>query len=133
LSVPRPSRRVMRSLCGEVGPGDGLDPRLERPESLSGRVGRKAKQLCAQAAEALAYAIAASSDDALAGLIIASVQPGPDTSRLIVTVSPPEGEHPDPSALLASLDRAAPRLRAEVATAITRRKAPSLSFRISLR
>ena len=117
-------------MCGAIGPGDGLDPRLEPIENRYGQGGRKARQLCAQAAEALAYALGATSDELVSGLTIASVEPGPDSSRLIVTVAPPVGEVVDPLDLVARLDRETPRLRAEVARAITRRKAPALAFRL---
>ena len=121
----------MRSLCGQIGPGDGLDPRLETKGNRPGSAGRKARQLCAQAAEALAFALAATADDdRIAALTVASVVPGPDASRLIATLVPPPGEPFDPAELIASLDRSSARLRAEVARAITRRKAPALAFRI---
>lgn len=133
MRAKRPLRRVLKSLCGEVGPGDGNDPRLERPDRESKGPSRKARQLCSQAAEALSYALAATSDDDLvAGLTVTSVVPGPDTSRLIVTLALPAGERPDPGDLLARLDRASTRLRAEVARSITRRKAPTLAFRLVL-
>lgn len=128
----KPSRRVLRSLCGEVGPGDGLDPRLEPRGAAAGKGGRKARQLCAQVAETLNLALASSPDDLLAGLTVVAVEPAPDSSRLLATVAPPAGERPDPSDLMDHLERASARLRSEVARAITRKKAPALAFRISL-
>lgn len=122
----------MRSLCGQLGPGDGLDPKLERDGEGRGAGSRKARQLCAQAAEALSFALAASADETLAGLTVVSVVPGPDTSRLIATVAMSPGDPFEPNELLARLDRAAGHLRSEVARSITRRKAPTIAFRISV-
>src|SRR4051794_39519462 len=114
--------RVLRSLCGQIGPGDGADPKLDRGDVSASRAARKARQLCSQVSEALSFALAATSgDDAVAGLTVLSVEPAPDTGRLRVTVAPPPGDPIDPEDLLARLDRASPRLRAEVARSITRR------------
>lgn len=133
LSTRRPSNRILRSLCGEVGPGDGDDPRLARKDTHPSRAGRKARQLCAQVAESLGLALAATADDeTLASLIVIAADPAPDTSRLLVTVALPKGDRVDPGELLRRLDRATPRLRTEVARSITRRRAPALSFRLSL-
>ena len=52
----------------------------------------------------------------IAGLTVVSVAPGPDASRLIVTVAPPVGERPAPADLLASLDRASARQSPSIPT-----------------
>lgn len=123
----------MRSLCGQIGPGDGADPRLEPKSGETRPTGRKSRQLCAQVAESLSLAMAATAgDDIVAGMTVLAVEPAPDTSRMLVTVAPPKGEDLDPGEIVARLDQAAPRLRAEVAQSITRRRAPSLAFRVSL-
>jgi ribosome-binding factor A len=49
-----------------------------------------------------------------------------------VTVGPLPMERLDPAEVLEHLDRASPRLRCEVAAAITRRRAPTLVFRLAL-
>lgn len=134
MAFRKPSRKVLRSLCGRVEEGDGLDPRLEA-RSLRGRAesggsnGRKVRQLCRQALEALELSMGG--DDVLSGLTVVSVVPAPDASRLLVTAAPRPGEPFDPDAMVAALERASPRLRSEVASAITRRKAPSLAFRVT--
>ena len=122
----------MKSLCGDLGPGDGLDPRLEKQGSSGRQVSRKARQLCSQAAEALSFALAASADEYLSGLTVRSVEPGPDSLRLIATLSPPTTETFAPADLIERLDRASGHLRSEVARSITRRKAPAIAFRIAL-
>jgi ribosome-binding factor A len=117
----------------EIGPDDGLDPRkfLRR---TSGRVtNRKALQLCAQVRDILDYVFAWDCGDRLLkGLMVASVTPAPNASRLLVTVYLPEelqGE--EPAQILDRLNHAHGRLRSEVAAAIHRRRVPELSFRIA--
>ncbi len=87
-----------------------------------------------QAAQAIQLALADSpGEDWLLGLIVARVDPAPDSSRLLVTVQAFDDRlRGDPSAVLDHLERATPRLRLAVASATTRRKAPSLAFRIAL-
>ena len=120
------SRKDLLSACDTPGAGDGSDPRLDRRDG--GAVpNRKALQLCAQAARALASAFAECGDDVLRDLIIESVVPAPNTSRLLVAVAT--------SAVKASLvaehlERAHGKLRTEVAAAINRRRAPDLMFRV---
>lgn len=121
----------MKSLCGLIGPGDGDDPRLESKRRNAAHGGRKARQLCAQAAEALNFALAASSDEILAGLTVRSVEPSGDPTRLIATLLVPAHDPTEPDVLLQRLDRASGHLRSEVARSITRRKAPTLAFRIA--
>ena len=105
---------------GTQGRGDEID-RAEGPATLH------------QVAESLSLAMAATAgDDIVAGMTVLAVEPAPDTTRMLVTVAPPKGEALDPAEIVSRLDRAAPRLRAEVARSITRRRAPSLAFRVSL-
>jgi len=88
---------------------------------------RKAHQFCRQVQRALNLALAdRSAGDAINGLFVEEVSPAPDCGRLLVHVVIPEGL-PIADAI-AALGREAPRLRSEVATAITRKRAPELSF-----
>jgi ribosome-binding factor A len=73
-----------------------------------------------------------SGDDQLRNLQILSVVPAPNVSRFLVTVAPLPKERLDPAEVLDRLDRASPRFRCEVASAITRRRAPLLVFRLAL-
>ena len=128
----RPTKTRLRTLCAEVSPEDGTDPR----DWLKGLHGpkpdrRKARQLCGQVAEALTLLLAAEPDDLLRNLDVAAVEPAPDTRQLLVTVRPIPGTTPaDPAAILGALARASGRLRSEVASAITRRRAPLLIYRV---
>lgn len=88
---------------------------------------RKARQFCRQVQRALNLALADRiADDGLNDLFVEDVSPAPDGGHLLVHVVIPV-ERPVADALSA-LRRDAPRLRSEVAMAITRKRAPELSF-----
>jgi ribosome-binding factor A len=88
---------------------------------------RKAQQFCRQVQRALNLALAdSSSDESIAGLFVEEVSPGPDCGHLLVHVLVPTG-HSIADAI-AALRRDTPRLRSEVAMAITRKRAPELAF-----
>lgn len=132
----KPSRKVLRSLCAEVGPDDGLDPREEakrRQGAISrSRTDRKLRQLCGQVAETLNLVLSGSADEILSGLYVSDVEPAPNAARLLVTVSVALGESMDPVEVLQHLDRASGRLRMETASAISRRKVPHLVYQLAL-
>lgn len=127
----QPAQRLLRFLCAEVFPDDGVDPRLQSRNG-SRKPARKARQLCGQVADTLSYALTEQGDDILGGLQVLDVQPAPDAGRLLVTVAPLPSESFDAGEILSHLDQAAARLRCAVAAAITRRRAPALVFRIAL-
>jgi ribosome-binding factor A len=63
------------------------------------------------------------------------VTPAPDASRLLVTVAPLpsfDADRFDAVDVLYRLNRAAGRLRSEVAASITRKHAPVLTYRLAL-
>jgi ribosome-binding factor A len=69
-------------------------------------------------------------DDVLRGLYVEGVDPAPDESRLLVTVSPLDVlDRTPPETVLMKLMSVSGKLRNEVAAAITRRKTPELAFR----
>jgi ribosome-binding factor A len=135
-------RRELLSACDNLGPDDGVDPRTEsRSPWDAGRdrvPNRKALQLCGQVARTLAGVFGECGDAVIRELLIESVVPAPNSSRLLVTVSLPghalgaTAQSPADQARRASqhLERAHGLLRAEVATAIHRRRAPDLLFRV---
>jgi ribosome-binding factor A len=104
-------------------PGPPLDER---------EPGRKARQLSRQVAETLDAVLSGESgDDLLRNLRIVSVVPAPDASRLLVTLRIlPSLEVSDPNVVLARLEKAAGWLRTEAASAVTRKRAPALVFRV---
>jgi len=88
---------------------------------------RKARQFCRQVQRTLNLALAdRGADDGLHDLFVEDVSPAPDCGHLLVhVVIPPDRAVAD---TLGALRRDAPRLRSEVAMAITRKRAPELSF-----
>ena len=89
---------------------------------------QKTKQLCRQVEHALVHALASSVEGELLELSILEVNPAPDASRLAVLVSLPRTSRTTPQKVHEALDRAAGWLRSEVASAITRKRAPELTF-----
>jgi ribosome-binding factor A len=70
-------------------------------------------------------------DDLLQSLQVVAVDPAPDASQLVVTVRAGlPGEGVDPAEVLSRLNAVMGKLRCEVATAITRKRAPKLVFRV---
>ena len=125
----RPSK-ALPPLCGQLGPGDGIDPKDEIRSSAPRQADRKTWQLCRQVRDTLRYLLTAeTADDRLQGLDVVAVDPDPDASRLLVTVAPldPAGSV-DGSDVSARLMSRAGFFRAEVARAICRRKTPTLTF-----
>ncbi|MEZ4294934.1 MAG: ribosome-binding factor A [Polyangiaceae bacterium] len=100
--------------------GAAGDPKLERKE----------RQLCRQVQEAVSEALAAIEDDVLLDVWVAAVEPAPDAGRLAVIVHVPEGV--SPPEVLSRLEKKTGYLRSEVASAITRKKVPTLTFRVVL-
>lgn len=93
-----------------------------------GRPSPKTLQLCAQAHDALSFALGDTTDPILMDLVLDHVEPMPDDRHLLVVVLDP-CDHGTVAAL-AALDRASGYLRAAVAEIATRRRAPLLSFTV---
>ena len=117
---------------------DGADPRRFHDRRLRLRAGksrgpgRKALQLCGQVKDALAGIFAGLSDGVLRDVAVVSVEPAPNTGRLMVTVAVPSpADATDRAAAADHLGRAVGKLRADVAAAICRRHAPELAFRVA--
>ena len=94
-----------------------------------GRRDHKTAQLCRQVLRAVSMALADSGDDVLRELVVHDVEPAPDASRLMVSVgfSASAGVS-SVVEVLGRLSEASGFLRREVATAITRKRAPELMF-----
>lgn len=126
-------RKQHLASCDEVREDDGVDPRtFFKPSRNRGQQHRKNGQLCQQVFETLCLVLAGEFEDArLHNLQVVSVEPAPDASQLLVTVSV-EGELDAEilAAVHARLARVEGRLRYEVAAAITRKRAPRLTFRV---
>ena len=73
-------------------------------------------------------------DGVLRDLHVVDVEPFPDASRLLVTVSAVDAGDPGspaPEAVLEHLQHAGGHLRCEVASAVTRKRAPVLVYRLA--
>lgn len=131
MALSKRAREQMREMCGEIHEDDGVDP---RDFFKAGRGPRKqdhkAKQLCRQAADTLDQVLSGETRDRrLSCLRVVSVQPAPDASRLAVTVvADCAAEDFCREATEERLASSAGRLRAAVASAITRKRAPVLAF-----
>jgi ribosome-binding factor A len=130
MTSRRISRKDLLSGATEIGPEDGLDPRLDRRGQDGRELGRKTLQLCGQVARTLRTVLPCCGDDVLRDLDVVGVTPA-GGGRLLVTV----GRSPSAAAVSAAnildhLRRAHGWLRNEVAAAVQRRKAPDLIFRV---
>jgi len=121
--------------------GDGLFDDVKSAEVLfgkskSGRDDRKTQQLCRQVERTLSLALSGGFGDlVLSELMVESVVPAPDATRLLVNlrrISAGESGNRDAnvSDIYQRLERISGALRHEVAQAITRKRAPELMFRI---
>ena len=114
---------VRAALCDELGPEDGVDPRiLARKSEKSRSSSIRDLRLCGQVARLLSLEV----DGALPAYVD-RVEPAPDAGRLRVFVRLVDASV-DPAAILATLTADRARLRAIVAAGIRRRRAPELVF-----
>lgn len=121
------SRRCKESQFMDSDFADALCEGESDGRSSDRQAQRKARQFCRQVQRALNLALSNSNaGDDLNGLFVEEVFPAPDCGRLLVYVLIPAGR-PVADAISA-LRGYAPRLRSEVAMAITRKRAPQLSF-----
>ena len=85
----QPSRKDLLASCDSVGPEDGLDPKRYFRAAPSKVANRKALQLCGEVAKTLSFALGwEMGDDLLSRLCVVSVVPCPDSSRMLVTLTP---------------------------------------------
>ena len=105
---------------------EALDENESGSASSRRQVERKTRQFCRQVQRALNFALADRSIDGIESLFVEEVSPAPDCGRLLVHVLVP-GSLPVADVMIA-LGRETPRLRSEVAAAITRKRAPELCF-----
>jgi ribosome-binding factor A len=89
---------------------------------------QKTAQLCRQVFRTLSLEIGMADDDALLDVSVEAVEPAPDASRLHVLIrQSSHSQHPRIE-IEAALERQRGKLRAYVAAAITRKRAPELAF-----
>lgn len=127
----RPSRKDMAVLADRLGPEDGIDPRLVRPDLTGRNVRRHTYQLCGEMARAIGAALACSADETLRDLQVVDVVPAAGGGRFLVTLTPVPSADARPKPMVEErLARAAGMLRSEVAAAVHRRRAPELVLRL---
>ena len=87
-------------------------------------------QLCRQVEQTLSLVLSGECEnEVLQSLLVESVTPAPNASQLLVTVRQMDGDEPvSTPEILVRLGEVAGQLRFEVASAITRKRAPKLLF-----
>ena len=133
MTFNKRKRDEMLAHCGEIHDDDGVAPRdffkcnINRTKN-----DHKVTQLCKQVAETLSLVLTGEFDDELLhSLHVVSVDPAPDASQLAVTLRADiSSEQPNSQEIMARLMAVSGRLRAEVASAITRKRTPKLVFHI---
>jgi len=132
MTAKKPSPKKKPSLCGEVGPEDGMDPREFARKERPRKGDRKVRQLCSQVAETLSLVLSGEcGDELLQGLQVVAVDPAPDATQLVVTVRAGHpGEVVEPAEVSERLAKMTGKQRCEVAATITRKRAPRLLFRV---
>jgi len=123
------SLRAIAALCDEVGPEDGVDPRRIRRRKRGNKSNKKAEQVSRQAEVTVHLTLGALLDDALQELRVVRVEPAPDSRRLRVVVEPRPGHASmTEREAVEAVRRVEGLLRREVASALHRKRAPSLTF-----
>jgi ribosome-binding factor A len=106
---------------------EALDENDSSKASSRRQTERKTQQFCRQVQRALNFALADRTiGEETEGLFVEEVSPAPDCGRLLVHVIVPDGL--SVADVMIALGRETPRLRSEVASAITRKRAPELCF-----
>ena len=123
------SQKPMPLLAAERGPEDGIDPRF-LPRYGRGKIAnRKALQLCRQVERTLGIVLAgACGDDVLRDLLVQSVLPAPDSTRLLVTLTFAGPDAVTLDEVLTACTEPMGSCAGEVAAAIHRRMVPELTF-----
>jgi len=95
------------------------------------RPDRKSLQLASQVAEVISMVLCEQEDDLVRDLMVESVIPLPNGSRLLVSLTPAiSARSLDLSKAMEHLQSVQAAIKSEVANSITRRKVPDLIFRI---
>jgi len=120
---------------GPAAAHDGIDPDFFFSDSKRKQHRRKDFQLCGQVQQAISDVLSELDDPLLVEVWVARVEPAPDASHLLVWLDvsrlASEGAPAHTGDILARVERIAPRLRAEVAAAIHRKRVPGLSYALA--
>lgn len=122
--------KEVASLCAEIGPEDGVDPRQVFHRAAKKQSHRKTYQVCKQAEKTLNLIMASESvEPLLRELVVRAVEPAPDSSHLLVIVEVNLTTQSEPE-VQEALERASGQLRSAIAMDINRKRAPQISFRL---
>jgi ribosome-binding factor A len=125
--LKRQNRRNRRAEFEDADFAEILYGEENNNRSTNRQAKRKALQFCRQVQRALNLALADSSVAEIGcELFVDEVLPGPDCGHLVVRIAVQEGF--SVADAMSALGRDASYLRSEVAMAITRKRAPELSF-----
>ncbi len=131
----RKREQLLKKHCGVINNDDAIDPRhyfynKRKPDKKY----RKAFQLCRQVFDTLHLTLT-DEDPVLDGLVVVDVVPAPDSRRMLVILEAGAdmriGSATEVEQIMATLQEHLPRLRAEIARTINRRKTPNLIFEIA--
>jgi ribosome-binding factor A len=128
MTSRKPWLKNVDSLCAEVRPDDGIDPRACQP--VRDKSHRKTYQVCKQAERTLNLRLAGNTvEPLLRELSVCAVEPYPDSSHLLVIVEPMTTTVSlNKNDVLQALQRANGYLRSALATTINRKRVPQLTF-----
>lgn len=127
----RPNSRQLRTLCADLSPEDGVDSRLLARGGSDSPDRRKTWQLCSQVHDSLRLILGEAADERLHSLEVREVLPAPNDSQLLVLLVPLDPlTDLEREEVAAALQIAAGWLRSEIASAITRKRAPRLMLQL---
>ena len=125
--------REIKSVVTELREGDGIDPKEEKKRCLAhGSNDRRdflARRLASQIRDILNLAILQYGDPLLASFVVGTVEPSAAGGNFVVQLySVNHSDDYDPSQVNAIFNEIKPRLRAEVAKSVNRKKTPDFKF-----
>lgn len=112
--------------------GADADVLFGRREAPRRSAEHKDRQLCEQVFQILSYVMSSLEDEVLSSLAVSSVEPGLDSSRLLVTMIAMEPRH-SVDEIVEKLAKSRGLLRTEIASGIHRKRTPDLMFRVMTR
>jgi len=122
-----------KQLCEELGPEDGMDPRILARSMMEKPKQHKAKQLCKEAKHSLSLVLAGElSDPVLQNLDVVDVTTDENGQFLLVTLSHvASGLTLSDMCIENKLQTIQGFLRAQIAQSVKRKRVPALKFRIT--
>jgi ribosome-binding factor A len=123
----------MTQIVDHLREGDGVDPREEKrmrmTEHRKGKPNYAILRLAGQIKDAVSDALTMAKDPALDSITVSMVEPSASGTTYTVQVfSTDLSKDYDPQQIREILNAMKPGLRAEVATAVNRKKAPNFTF-----